>query len=443
MKKLIIAAIALVASFGLSAQELAGKWIFMRSKTERFEQQWINEHKAPALDGGSAYITAESRNGKLEYKIAASQMPCVEGLRENDSWTFHIPVKDFKGGYVEVDLVMGSKPFSPKYYVVEYLDGKKWTTSECDLHQVPENPKLRYNVKCTGDDNHHCSIIQTLPFRKAVSDGELLVRLRVVGDYACNGGSISKPEGDAAVRILTYGYIGAYASLAGNQAPKDTTKVAWLGNSFTFVNAADFILKELAFQEGHFLDMRVSAYPGARFRSHLGLPKSLDVISEGGYEYVILQDQSTQAARYGRDSQKDVMDYTGTIAAVIRHFSPDCKFIYEQTWAFLQEDYGGFGSYEAFDSCATAGAKALADKIGATVSPIAQAFAVVRSERPDIVIYSTDDHHPAAYGAYLKSCVNYLVIFGTPFTKAADFALDPETCAYLRKVAERTVLGDK
>lgn len=443
MKKAAFLSLIVCLSFPIQAQNLAGKWIFMKSKTADFEQLWLNEHKVPALDGGTAYITAETSNPSAEYKIVSSQMPCLEGMRRGDSWTFHIPVKHFKGGYVETDLVLGTKPSSPKYFIVEYLDGKEWKISRSDLHPVPENPALSYNVKCTGDDHYHCSVTQTLLFTKPVRNGELLVRLRAVGDYACNGGSTLAPDSETGVRILTYGYIGAYARLAGTQAPKDTTKIGWLGNSFTFVNAADFILKELAFCEGHYLDLRVGTYPGARFRSHLSFTKSLDYITEGGYDYVILQDQSTQAARYGRDKQKDVMDYTKTLGDVIKYFTPDVKLIYEKTWAFSQDNFGSFGSYEAFDSCATAGAGELAAKIGATVSPIADAFALVRAERPDIVVYSTDDHHPANYGAYLKACVNYLTIFKTPFTAKADFGLDPQTCAYLREVAQRVVLKVK
>ena len=93
MKKFVILAVALCATFAVSAQDLAGKWIFMKSKTAKFEQLWVNEHKVPALDGGDAYITAESSNPSAVFKIASESMPCLEGMRQGDSWTFHIPVQ--------------------------------------------------------------------------------------------------------------------------------------------------------------------------------------------------------------------------------------------------------------------------------------------------------------------------------------------------------------
>jgi len=200
-------------------------------------------------------------------------------------------------------------------------------------------------------------------------------------------------------------------------------------------------LKELAWNEGHYLDMHVSTYPGAYFRTHLGLEGSMDVITEGSYDWFILQDQSFQSATYGRDSTAAIMDFTKSLSKVIRYFAPDTKMLLERTWAFSNYDYAGFGNYEDFDKYSGIGAEKLAKAAGAEVSPIAEAFAIVRAERPDIEIYSTDFHHPAAYGAYLKACCNYLCIFGMPFTSdKANFALDPDTCAYLRKVAERCCL---
>ena len=402
---------ALLLCIAAEAQNLPSKWKMSKATKNSFEMLWEadNSHIG-ATECGEGYLDA----------------PKCEGMTDGDVWTFHFPVKGLDAGsYFEFDIRLGALEASPKYFVVEYLDGKRWKDAGI--------------VKCVGGSNEPATIIKTLHLKKAIKDGEVLVRLRVLGDRKCK--KDIGPDSDSHVKLMPYGYIGAYATPAGSVAPLDTVKVGYLGNSFTFVNSADFILKELAWNEGHFLDMRVNTYPGAYFRSHLGLEGSLDVISEGGYDWVILQDQSAQAARYGRDADKSTMDFTKTIAKVIRYFAPDTRLLYEQTWAYSQSNYGGFGSFESFDENSTKGAAALADAINAEVSPIAQAFAIVRAERPDIEIYSTDDHHPAAYGAYLKACCNYLMMFGSPFkSDKADFALDPATCAYLRDVAQRTCL---
>ena len=410
MKRTLLATLAiLLIGLGAQAQNLPSKWKLSKATKNSFEMLWEadNSH-INATECGEGYLEA----------------PKCEGLSDSDVWTFHFPVKDLKAGsYFEFDIMLGSRESSPKYYALEYKDGKKWMDAG--------------TVKCVGGSNEPATIIKTLRLSKAIKDGEVLVRLRVLGNEKCKG----KADGDSHVKLMPYGYIGGYATVAGDKAPKDTTKIGYLGNSFTFVNSADFILKEIAWNEGHYLDMHVNTYPGAYFRSHLGLEGSMDVISEGGYDWVILQDQSSQAAKYGKEPDRLTMEYTKTIAKVIHYFSPKAQLLYEQTWAYSKSDYSGFGSFEAFDENATRGAEALASAVKAGISPIAQAFAIVRAERPDIEIYSTDYHHPAAYGAYLKACCNYLCIFHEPFTSdRANFALDPAICEYLRGVAVRCCL---
>ena len=84
----------------------------------------------------------------------------------------------------------------------------------------------------------------------------------------------------------------------------------------------------------------------------------------------------------------------------------------------------------------------MAARNGAEVSPIGEAFEVVYNENKAIRLFDTDSKHQSHYGAYLKACVNYLVITGEPFKgKVADCVVEPEKAAYLRRVAEKVVLG--
>lgn len=415
-------AAAMVSVTSANAQGTASKWKLTKGNHTNFEALWAADcNHIKATECGEGWLEA----------------PKCENLKNGDAWIFHFPAKDAKvetkgrnkgyalaGNYFEFNLMLGSQPGSPSKMAVEYLDGGKWI--------------LKKEISCIGGTNEPTDIIETIKFEKGVKNGEVQIRLRVTDDTPCRDASSEK----TALRMMPYGYIAGYANFLGTEAPKDTIRIGWLGNSFTFVNSADFILKELAWNEGHYLDLRVNTYPGAHFRSHFGLRGSLDVLTEGGYEWFILQDQSTQAAKYGRDSVVETAHFTKAISKVIRYFSPEAKIVLEQTWAFSQGDFGGFGGYKYFDKCSEKGAAQLAKEASGVVSPIAKAFAIVRQERPDIEIYSGDDHHPAAYGAYVKACVNYLTIFGTPFTSdKANFSLDPEICAYLRQVAQRVVLS--
>jgi len=406
MYRHIVGAAILIAA-SLFSQPDAGaqsKWLLTKTKNCSFEQLYAKDSThIYATECGKAYLEANK----------------CKDLKTGDCWTFHIPVEKVNVTnnpiYVEFDIMLCNTRKKNKLFALEYKEGKRW--------------KSHSTVKCVGGMNEPATVIATIAFSETKKNkDELLIRLRALDDSTCT------------MKLMPYGYIGGYIKVKEGPAPKDTIRMGYLGNSFTFVNNGDFILKELAWSEGHFLDMNVSTYPGARFRSHFTLEGSMDVITNGGHELFILQDQSQQAARYGRDTIAGIMDYTKTISNVIRYFSPNVKFILEQTWAYSDNNFGGFGSYEAFDSCSTVGATKMAKEINAEISPIAKAFAIVRSERPDIELYSGDNSHPAAFGAYLKACVNYVTIFHTPLTessKDSNFALDNEKCAYLRTVANR------
>jgi hypothetical protein len=152
-------------------------------------------------------------------------------------------------------------------------------------------------------------------------------------------------------------------------------------------------------------------------------------------------ESSNRPVTYSQGSKHHTV-YMEAVAVKVRTLSPECKAVVENTWAYWKNDFGSFKSLDDFDKNGKKGAKILAKAVGnAEVSPIGQAFRIVRAERPDINLYHTDKHHQSVLGSYLKSCVNYLVLYGEPFgASASDCLLDPETAAYLRSVAERVVL---
>ena len=84
----------------------------------------------------------------------------------------------------------------------------------------------------------------------------------------------------------------------------------------------------------------------------------------------------------------------------------------------------------------------MAKAAGTWISPIGEAFRIVREGSSGINLYPTDNKHQSVYGAYLKACVNYLVLYGEAFgSSPADCGIEASKAAYLRSVAEQVVLG--
>ena len=221
-------------------------------------------------------------------------------------------------------------------------------------------------------------------------------------------------------------------------------KVLCIGNSFTYVHDAYKRLGEIAASQGHPIDVKASYVGGFSLSRHLAHEETLKMIQSDDFDAVFLQDQSQTPAYYGEAPRRRsiVGESARDLARMVRVYSPNPRIWVEQTWAYEGRDFGGFGSMENFDRLLHKGARKMARKAHANVSPIGQAFALSRSERSDIDLYDPDKCHQSALGAYLKACVNYLLIFGEPFTPAVtDCGNDAEKASYLRRVAERVVLG--
>lgn len=227
---------------------------------------------------------------------------------------------------------------------------------------------------------------------------------------------------------------------------QDTLRVLCIGNSFTFFSDSHLKLVEIAGSQGHYIDMTAAYVGGYTFNRHLRDDQSIRAFERTGYDCVFLQDQSQMHARFATDSKRWnlVLEDTKELTERIRMYSPKAHIWLECTWAYSAFNCGGYGTMENFDRLLQNGAKAIAKKCDVDVSPIGKAFAIARAERPDINLYFPDEKHQSDYGTYLKSCVNYLLIYGQPFTaNASDCGMNPEWCSYLRKVAEKVVLKKK
>ena len=429
MKKIILLATALFCVLQVSAQ---GVWYFGKKHTAKFEDSWTREHVVRATRAGKGVFGAcDAEGNPLErYEIIADK-PIARPFKPGDCYVFNVVAEDVReGSYVDFNATFSIEDGAPMDWVVEFLDEGTWKPGKV----------FRCYGPVEGKAYRHTSIHQTFRLEDP-ADGFISLRLRALDGFVrpSKGG---EKEGGAS--FIGSSYLGVQVSDFGTTPPKDTPKVLCIGNSFTYYLGCPAILKEIAWKEGHYLDMASSLKGGWSMGQHLSLETTNDLVAEGGYDYVFLQDQSQAAARVGKDRKKydNLIRNIAAMAAKVRTNSEDCKAVVEYTWAYAKNDYGSFGSLEAFDKYGKKGAGIMAKAVGnAEVSPIAEAFAIVRKERPDINLYHTDNHHQSLYGSYLKSCVNYLVMFGEPFGDSpSDYLVEPEIAAYLRSVAEKTVL---
>ena len=418
--------------------------------------RWINQGYSYANVGegkGSAIITAVSGDAKRQPKYSVlDKTLAVSNLTTDDYLLFCVPVISVNAG-CDFDFMLSldaASPKAPKYWIFEYFDGGEWHSVEEDLKTVPEDNSTRYSfyIKNFSSANH-TTFVQSFTLKNAISNDFVRMRCRVVSDINGEGGTLYANK-DAKVYLPRMTFMSCYLHCYDSApAVKDTHKLMALGNSFTYYYGSLWMLKEIARREGHQLRVRANLKGSQSFGLQLGLELSHAVVNEGGYDYALLQDTSNGAADFYRDGcsvDSDRYKNTQTLTTNIRNASPDATIILEHTWAHPNKDnlYRGYGDYNNFADYLLNGALALYNMSPEVdwLSPIGVAFRKANDEGYSLL--HTDYFHQNRNGSYLKSCVNYLMIYGEPFgDNPADCGVDAAIAKRFREIAEEVVLGNE
>ena len=127
------------------------QWVFDGNAVSSYSNLWKQQNIIPATFGGG-YITVQrgEKNASVPFKCTVKgNNPNVSTMVEGDCWLFRFPVASLAAGSViEFDATMAGDAKSPKYYIVEYLDGGKWKCNEDELKTASENSSIKYTYKC-------------------------------------------------------------------------------------------------------------------------------------------------------------------------------------------------------------------------------------------------------------------------------------------------------
>ena len=381
----------------------------------------------------SAVLCAVATSGNTHTREVNSGAR-ISNLGVGDYLLYAIPTKGVAAGE-QIDFMCSIGPASgaPKYYIFEYWDDGKWKAVESSLRTAAEDPNIKYSFICTVmDESYIVTYTQSFALSKAVTDGCVMVRVRVL------------TPGTGAIRIPSgTGYMGMYMINYPNAVPvTDSKKMAFLGNSFTYYYGTAFMLKEIARTQGHQIDAVIGVKGSQSFSDHVRLFMSQEVLKQGGYDYAFLQDSSPNQAEYADKGTKALLDACNTLNTQTLTYSPNCQIVYERTWACTADNYRGYGSYDKLDYLLKTGTEKLAadvDHKGVIVSPIGLGFRVGREHNLSL-IYSDNKHQNRA-GAYMKACINYLFVYKTRFTEnVSNCGVDAATAKAIRDIAERVVL---
>lgn len=215
----------------------------------------------------------------------------------------------------------------------------------------------------------------------------------------------------AAVALLFLGVslVGPRVAFADSAKPKASAqRVLFIGNSYTYFNNLPAVLGQLAngAQPGS-LETKMVVDGGATLKSLWEQGDALKAIQEGGWTWVVLQEQST----LGQGPRVDGIPQINDPAAFYnyaRHFDAEikksgAKTAFYLTWSRQDSPQSQAKLTAAYSSIAT--------ELSAVLVPVGTAWQVVVHEKPQLALYQTDKSHPTPAGTYLAACTFYATLF--------------------------------
>jgi hypothetical protein len=203
-------------------------------------------------------------------------------------------------------------------------------------------------------------------------------------------------------------------------------KVLFIGNSFTARNDLPGLIARLAEARGKALEHRLISAGGASLRTHWNAGEAQQVIRDGHYDCVVLQEQSTLPVKNAKRMHENVRLFDEAIKAA------GARTILYMTWARQNAPESQEAIADAYTS--------IGRELGATVVPVGLAWQRLLSQHEQPVLHDKDQSHPTLAGSYLAACVFLAVLFEeSPVGIAGEVnGLSEKEEALLRNVAWQT-----
>ena len=184
-------------------------------------------------------------------------------------------------------------------------------------------------------------------------------------------------------------------------APAPPCSILFVGNSYTIANGGlDSIFTRLVLSAdpGAQIHCETIAFGGYTLEDHYGNPVTMGAISRGGWDLVVMQEQSTRPVV----APELMYLYAELLGQAVENSGGSPGFF--MTWARKNDPQMIVPLSQAYFH-----AGALTDGM---VAPVGLAWEEVRLAHPEIELYDADGSHPSLRGTYLAACTMYAAVRG-------------------------------
>lgn len=228
-------------------------------------------------------------------------------------------------------------------------------------------------------------------------------------------------------------------SVLSTDAQSVSMNVLFLGNSYTAYNNLPQLIALAASSAGDNLSYDSHTPGGYKLIEHAANPTSRSKVMAGGWDYVVLQDQSQTPALENGDF------YTGSrnLCQLIKQHNPCAQPLFYMTWGKENGDplncptFTPMCTYNGMDSLLSLNYTHMAAQMNAEVSPVGAVWKYLRQNHPTLDLYEPDGSHPTPAGSYVAACCFYTAIFKkSPLLITYNFSLSSSDAAIIKNAVK-------
>lgn len=221
--------------------------------------------------------------------------------------------------------------------------------------------------------------------------------------------------------------------------------VLFIGNSYTYVNDLPSMINAMASSTNDTINV-ASNTPGAcRFSQHV-TNMSMTLIQQGGWDLVVLQEQSQLPSFPMSQVSQEVFPFAEALVDSIyaNNICPEPMFY--MTWGHKKGDadnavyYPPLSTYEGMDSLLRERYLYMGKTFDASVCPVGKVWHYIRHNHPKIELYQNDNSHPTIEGSYAAACAFYtMILHKDPTLIRYTSTLDTSVATTIRNVTKQVV----
>jgi hypothetical protein len=167
--------------------------------------------------------------------------------------------------------------------------------------------------------------------------------------------------------------------------------ILFIGNSFTLRNDLPALLATMAAERGVCIEHKLISAGGASLRTHWNAGRAGQAIAAGGYDFVVLQEQSTLPVKNAQRMGENVRLFDEIIKQA------GSRTVLYMTWSRQNAPDSQQAITDAYNS--------IGKEVGAIVVPVGLAWQRFTAKHDRPLLYDRDQSHPSLAGSYFAACV--------------------------------------